>query len=68
MRRQNGLDEGQAPTEGVDGGKSVMARKYFGTDGIRGSANSHPMTSVVALKVAWPQASSSPTAPIAIAW
>src|SRR5690348_15583334 len=51
MRRQKGLDEGQAPTEGVDGGKSVMARKYFGTDGIRGSANSHPMTSVVALKV-----------------
>src|SRR5678815_3251207 len=28
-----------------------MTRKYFGTDGIRGSANSHPMTSVVALKV-----------------
>src|SRR5262249_62258152 len=51
MRRQKGLDEGGAPTGGVDGGKSVMARKYFGTDGIRGSANSHPMTSVVALKV-----------------
>src|SRR4029453_11953879 len=51
MRRQKGLDEGQAPTGGVDGGKSVMTRKYFGTDGIRGSANSHPMTSVVALKV-----------------
>src|SRR6188508_520046 len=51
MRRQKGLDEGQAPTGGVDGGKSVMPRKYFGTDGIRGSANSHPMTSVVALKV-----------------
>src|SRR6516164_1829698 len=51
MRRQKGLDEGQAPTGGVDGGKSVMARKYFGTDGIRGSANSHPMTSVAALKV-----------------
>ena len=28
-----------------------MARKYFGTDGIRGSANSYPMTSEVALKV-----------------
>ena len=51
MRRQKGLDEGQAPTGGVDGGKSVMARMYFGTDGIRGSANSHPMTSVAALKV-----------------
>src|ERR1044071_3487686 len=51
MRRQKGLDVGQAPTGGVDGGKSVMARKFFGTDGIRGSANSHPMTSEVALKV-----------------
>ena len=28
-----------------------MPRKYFGTDGIRGSANIHPMTSEVALKV-----------------
>ncbi|MHA1133123.1 MAG: phosphoglucosamine mutase [Alphaproteobacteria bacterium] len=28
-----------------------MARKFFGTDGIRGSANSNPMTSEVALKV-----------------
>jgi phosphoglucosamine mutase len=28
-----------------------MARRYFGTDGIRGRANSHPMTSEVALKV-----------------
>ncbi|MGE5260183.1 MAG: phosphoglucosamine mutase, partial [Actinomycetota bacterium] len=28
-----------------------MTRKYFGTDGIRGSANSFPMTSEVALKV-----------------
>ena len=28
-----------------------MARRYFGTDGIRGLANSHPMTSEVALKV-----------------
>src|SRR5690606_10432380 len=28
-----------------------MARKFFGTDGIRGSANSYPMTSEVALKV-----------------
>ena len=28
-----------------------MTRKFFGTDGIRGSANSHPMTSEVALKV-----------------
>ena len=28
-----------------------MARKFFGTDGIRGSANSAPMTSEVALRV-----------------
>jgi phosphoglucosamine mutase len=28
-----------------------MTRKYFGTDGIRGLANKHPMTSMVALKV-----------------
>jgi phosphoglucosamine mutase len=28
-----------------------MARNYFGTDGIRGLANRHPMTSEVALKV-----------------
>ncbi|MCB1475542.1 MAG: phosphoglucosamine mutase [Rhodobiaceae bacterium] len=28
-----------------------MTRKYFGTDGIRGQANSYPMTAEVALKV-----------------
>ena len=28
-----------------------MARRYFGTDGIRGLANRHPMTAEVALKV-----------------
>lgn len=28
-----------------------MTRRYFGTDGIRGPANTHPMTSEVALKV-----------------
>ena len=28
-----------------------MARRYFGTDGIRGQANRHPMTSEIALKV-----------------
>ena len=28
-----------------------MARKFFGTDGIRGRANKHPMTSEMALKV-----------------
>ena len=28
-----------------------MSRKYFGTDGIRGRANAHPMTAEIALKV-----------------
>ena len=28
-----------------------MSRKYFGTDGIRGTANQSPMTAEVALKV-----------------
>ena len=28
-----------------------MTRKYFGTDGIRGTANAHPMTAEVALRV-----------------
>ncbi len=29
----------------------AMTRKYFGTDGIRGRANAHPMTAEVALKL-----------------
>ena len=29
-----------------------MSRKYFGTDGIRGQANTAPMTADMALKVA----------------
>lgn len=32
-------------------GKSVMSRRYFGTDGIRGTANQFPMTADVAMKV-----------------
>jgi phosphoglucosamine mutase len=32
-------------------GSSTMSRRYFGTDGIRGQANRHPMTSEVALRV-----------------
>ncbi len=28
-----------------------MSRRYFGTDGIRGSANSHPMTAEIAMRV-----------------
>lgn len=34
-----------------------MTRKYFGTDGIRGQANVHPMTADMALKVAMATAS-----------
>src|SRR5665648_99459 len=51
MSRQADPITGQAPSGGVDGGKTGMARKFFGTDGIRGSANTYPMTSEVALKV-----------------
>ena len=29
----------------------MTKRAYFGTDGIRGQANSHPMTAEVALRV-----------------
>jgi len=29
----------------------VMSRRYFGTDGIRGTANRHPMTAEVAMRV-----------------
>lgn len=32
-------------------GQQDMTRRYFGTDGIRGLANTHPMTSEIALKV-----------------
>jgi phosphomannomutase len=45
-----------------------MARQYFGTDGIRGLANTSPMTSEIALKSAWPPASSSPPARAGTAW
>ena len=50
MTRQSEHNKRQAPTGNRRGGLS-MPRKYFGTDGIRGSANTHPMTSEVALKV-----------------
>jgi len=51
VRRHKDQSAEQAPTGGLDGGTAAMTRKYFGTDGIRGSANSFPMTSEVALKV-----------------
>ena len=50
MTRRSEHNQRQAPTGNTRGGLS-MPRKYFGTDGIRGSANIHPMTSEVALKV-----------------
>ena len=28
-----------------------MARKFFGTDGVRGTANIHPMTAEMALRL-----------------
>ncbi|MEL6216795.1 MAG: hypothetical protein AAFQ99_14105, partial [Pseudomonadota bacterium] len=34
-----------------EGRGTTMTRKYFGTDGIRGQANKHPMTAEVALRV-----------------
>ena len=34
-----------------------MTRKYFGTDGIRGGANTAPMTADMALKIAMATAS-----------
>ena len=50
MRRQSDHTVRQAPRGNRRGGRK-MPRKYFGTDGIRGSANTYPMTSEVALKV-----------------
>src|SRR5437764_8110803 len=38
--------------EGRVGGRSAMARRLFGTDGIRGTANIEPMTPETALQVA----------------
>src|SRR5437764_7520643 len=38
--------------QGRVGGRSAMARKLFGTDGIRGTANIEPLTPETALKVA----------------
>src|SRR5204863_682781 len=44
-----GPDSGPGPAGDDRGGG--MSRRYFGTDGIRGLANSPPMTSEIALKV-----------------
>ena len=40
-----------SPCKQSTGRRGSMSRKMFGTDGIRGLANTHPMTSEVALKV-----------------
>src|SRR5438067_12271506 len=39
------------PGRAADDREGAMTRRYFGTDGIRGLANSPPMTSEIALKV-----------------
>src|SRR5262245_48544105 len=49
MRRSDQNNQ-QSAAGNIRGG-SPMPRKCFGTDGIRGSANTYPMTSEVALKV-----------------
>ena len=68
MRRQSEQKMKAAP-RGTERGGQTMARKYFGTDGIRGSANSYPMTSEVAMRVGMAApASCSPMAPTATAW
>src|ERR1700685_4474449 len=40
------------PRAGSLGKWGCMARKFFGTDGIRGTANTEPMTPETALKIA----------------
>jgi len=40
-----------APRNGAYGWEHFMTRKYFGTDGIRGRANSFPMTADTAMRV-----------------
>ena len=52
-RRQKSSDTGLAK-------KFPMARNYFGTDGIRGTANLDPMTAEVALRLVWQRASFYP--------
>ena len=43
-----------------------MARRLFGTDGIRGTANQPPMTAEMALRLGWLPGGTSPAATIAI--
>jgi phosphoglucosamine mutase len=44
-------DDGRIASDNGKIGLKPMSRRYFGTDGIRGRANQHPMTSELALKV-----------------
>jgi phosphoglucosamine mutase len=46
-----GVDGDNAAAQARTKELATMTRRYFGTDGIRGLANTHPMTSEVALKV-----------------
>src|SRR6478735_62250 len=43
--------QSSGPGRAADDREGAMTRRYFGTDGIRGLANSPPMTSEIALKV-----------------
>ena len=45
-----------------------MSNAFFGTDGIRGSANAFPMTSEVALKVGMAAGTLSQMARIDLGW
>ncbi len=47
------MDDREGPVVAIgERGKGAMTRKLFGTDGIRGTANTEPMTPETALKVA----------------
>ncbi len=37
--------------QALGGGEGGMNRKLFGTDGVRGRANTHPMTAEVAMRL-----------------
>jgi len=45
-----------------------MGRKYFGTDGVRGRANVHPMTAEFAVKLEQPWGITLQKAPSITAW
>ena len=57
------MAEGRATDAGgtalAEGTGTTMARKYFGTDGIRGLTNIAPMTAAMAMKVGMARSFSS---------